>query len=80
MGGWVGTFLRRFLRSWLRTEYWTEPAGALETMVRWAEATGKGEARNPPHSNSLNAQSPVTAHPQWWECGRGYPPFPRSPL
>ncbi len=52
-------------------ESWTEPAGALETMGRWAGATGKGPARNPPHSNYPKVQSPVAAHPEWWECGRG---------
>ncbi len=63
-------------RSWLRKEYWAESAGALES---WTEPAGKGEARIPPHSNSPIVQSPVTAHPQWWEFGQCYPPFPRSP-
>ncbi len=109
VGGWEGTSLRLSLRSCLRKEGWTEPAGALESwtepagaleswaepagvleswaepagalesMGRWAGASGKGAARNPPHSNHPKVQSPVAAHPQWWKCGRGYPPFPRSP-
>ncbi len=77
VGGWEGTSLRFSSRSWLRKEYWAEPAGDLES---WTEPAGKGEARIPPHSNSPIVQSQLTAHPQWWECGRGYPPFPRSPL
>ncbi len=63
VGGWEGTFLRS--RNWLRKEYWAEPAGALESMGRWAGATGKGAARNPPHSNYQKVPSPVAAHPQW---------------
>ncbi len=69
VGGWEGTSLRLSLRSWLRKEGWTEPAGALESCRGSGEhgevggSIGKGSSQKssslkPSKSSESSSSSP----------------------
>ncbi len=62
---------------------WAEPAETQEYRS-WAEPPPQPSRSNPlqrcPEVPQYIFQWPVAAHPQRRECGRGFPPSPRSPL